>query len=197
MVSRRAKAVACRGSVLLLALVSTFAATGCYTKLWHRPVEVEGAVASTYRVGYGDDCSSCHSHNPMHEQAFGPAFYHDPGLYAWQWYYQVPWWMDVPVVSGQEGGVSGQAEARDFSRRHVAPLEQPYTPTTVGGQSGMAPPMGKVGTESTTPATVPPAPEPRRDFARREFGEQSGERQREAKTDPAKESAPAKVKKQE
>lgn len=158
--------------------LSVLAGSGCYTKLAHRPVSVEGTVATVYHVDYRDDCSSCHRANPYGWPTVGPAFYDNVDLYAWQWYYQVPWWADAPFWGSEEGVGVPQSEARDFSRRHVAPPEASYGPPTVGAQAGMAPPVSKAATDSSQPETNALPPEPRRDFSRRE-ADQAGERQRQ------------------
>ncbi len=179
-----------------VALLGIVLATGCYTKLSHSPVQVEGGVVSTYRVDYRDDCASCHGGNPLYEASSVPRFYDNPAFYAWRWYYQVPWWADAAPLLPEEDVSSEGVEARDFSRRRVAAQEESYAPATVGGQSGMAPPVSKVGADNNAPPAAVPAPEPRRDFVRHE-GDQSGQRQRQAKSDPPKETEQAKVKKQE
>ncbi|MBC7187339.1 MAG: hypothetical protein H5U38_09930 [Calditrichaeota bacterium] len=178
------------------ALVSALFGSGCYTKLAHRPVEVDGEGITTYRVDYRDDCSSCHRGNPYQQVAFGPAFYHDPDLYAWQWYYAVPWWADAPYLGGGDNAVAPQSEARDFSRRQVAPPEATYAPATVGGQSGMAPPIGKTSADSGQTPAAAPAPEPRRDFSRRQV-EQAGEHQRQPTSAGQNQTDQTKTKKQE
>jgi len=129
-------------------------------------------------VDYRDDCSSCHKANPYHQAAFGPEFYHNADLYAWQWYYEVPWWLDASFDEAGESTSARESEARDFSRRHVAPPEASYGPPALGAQSGMAPPVSKASAESGQTETVAPAPDPRRDFSRREV-DQASERQRQ------------------
>ncbi len=165
-------------ALVWVAVLSVLVGSGCYTKLAHRPVPVEGEVATTYHVDYRDDCSSCHKGDPYGRLAVGPTFYHNADFYAWQWYYQVPWWADAPFLGSDEGAEVPQSEARDFSRRHVAPPEATYGPATVGAQAGMAPPVSKTATDSGQAATSASPPDPRRDFSRGEV-DRTAERQRQ------------------